>query len=78
MSMSKQEILEHAIHLGAECQISVWMDLKKMLLVSLPSSSRALFSVRDPKTKKQKFNEFESWLYDNYESKTGVKLKRDF
>jgi len=78
MSMSRQEILEYAVHLGTECQISAWMDLKKMLLISLPSPSRALFSVRDSKTKKQKFNEFESWLHDNYESKTGIKLKRNF
>ena len=77
MSMNKQEILEFAIRLGTECKMSAWIDLKKMLLISLPSSSRAMFSVRDSKTKKQKFNEFESWLHDNYESKTGVKLKRD-
>tara|TARA_Y100001970_G_scaffold282877_1_gene396792 strand:- start:1010 stop:1243 length:234 start_codon:yes stop_codon:yes gene_type:complete len=72
--MTNDEILAHAIKLGTECEVKTWMELKKLLLISLPSPSRALFSVRHPKTKKQGFNEFEQWLSHNYEHSTGMKL----
>ena len=72
--MTTDEILAHAIKLGAECGVETWMELKKLLLRSLPSGSRSLFSVRHPKTKKQNLNEFERWLCDNYQHKTGTAL----
>jgi hypothetical protein len=52
-----------------------WMDFKKIMLRSLPSSMRKKFSTRDPKTKKQSLNEFEVKMIDIYLKKTGVLLK---
>tara|TARA_B100000683_G_scaffold264654_1_gene294534 strand:- start:251 stop:493 length:243 start_codon:yes stop_codon:yes gene_type:complete len=72
--MNRDEILFHAVKIGTECEVETWLELKKLMLVSLPSSSRSLFSVRHPKTKKQGFNEFEQWLSHNYEQAAGVKL----
>ena len=72
--MTSKEILAHAVKLGTECEVKTWMELKKLLLLSLPSGSRSLFSVRHPKTKKQSLNEFERWLCDNYQYKTGATL----
>ncbi len=72
--MTNDQILGHAIKLGTECEVKTWMELKKLLLLSLPSDSRSLFSVRHPKTKKQGFNEFEQWLSHNYENNTGTRL----
>jgi len=51
------------------------MELKKLMLVSLPPADRSNFSRRDPKTKKQQLNEFERKLIDNYCSRTGTMLK---
>ena len=52
-----------------------WMDFKKIMLRTLPSSMRKKFSTRDPKTKKQSLNEFEVRMIDTYFKKTGVLLK---
>ena len=52
-----------------------WMDFKKIMLRTLPSSMRKNFSTRDPKTKKQSLNEFEVRMIDTYFKKTGVLLK---
>ena len=73
--MTDEEILSEAINLGTACEISKWMDLKKLLLVSLPSPARKNFSVRDPKTKRQQLNDFEHWLIDNYNRQVGIKLR---
>tara|TARA_R110000787_G_scaffold123404_1_gene234404 strand:- start:326 stop:559 length:234 start_codon:yes stop_codon:yes gene_type:complete len=51
-----------------------WMILKKLLLRSIPSNLRTLFSTRHPKTKKQSLNDFELRLIDEYKSMTGVLL----
>jgi hypothetical protein len=72
--MTHSEILEEAIGLGSVCEISEWMELKKLLLVSIPSTARKNFSTRDPKTKRQQLNDFEHWLIDNYFRALGTKL----
>lgn len=73
--MTHDEILEEAVTLGMACNIEEWMDLKKLLLVSLPSPARKNFSVRDCKTKRQRLNDFECWLIDNYYHAIGTKLR---
>ena len=72
--MEHPQILEEAVKIGSACEIKEWIDLKKILLVSLPSTARRNFSIRDPKTKQQKLNDFERWLIDNYSIRTGLKL----
>jgi len=72
--MTEKEITQQAIQLGPMLFINSWIDLKKMLLCTLPSESRSKFSVRDPKTKKQQLNKFEERLLDSYYSATGVAL----
>ena len=72
--MKHPDILDEAVKIGVACEIDEWMDLKKMLLTSLPSSARKNFSTRDPKTKSQRTNDFERWLMDNYSKRTGRKL----
>ncbi len=52
-----------------------WMDFKKIMLKTLPSSMRKKFSTRDPKTKKQTLNDFEIKMIDIYFKKTGILLK---
>jgi len=73
--MTHEEILSEAVTLGKACEISEWMDLKKMLLVTIPSPARKNFSKRDPKTKRQRLNDFECWLMDNYHQQVGIKLR---
>jgi len=73
--VTHDEILEEAVSLGRACEISDWMDLKKILLVSIPSPARKNFSIRDPKTKRQQLNDFEHWLIDNYYQQVGIKLR---
>lgn len=51
-----------------------WMVVKKQVLLSLPPALRTCFSTRDPKTKKQSFNEFELLVVDWWEKKTGRRL----
>lgn len=72
--MDRPKILDEAVKIGDACEIDEWMDLKKILLTSLPSPARKNFSTRDPKTKSQRTNDFERWLMDNYCKRTGRKL----
>jgi hypothetical protein len=73
--MKNWEIIETAIDLGSRCDVSSWVDLKKMLLLSLPPKERMKFSTRDPITKQQSLNSLEREIVDNYEKKTGVTLE---
>lgn len=75
--MTEFEITTFAVDIGSDCGVESWMELKKLLLVSLPPAARSNFSIRDPKTKKQGLNEFEYRLIDNYYSKTGTMLQKD-
>ena len=52
-----------------------WMVLKKLLLRSIPSEQRRLFSTRDPVTKKQSLNDFEMNIIEEYYKLTGVRLE---
>lgn len=71
----RETILESAIELGMKCGVSSWLELKKILLVSLPSSQRSQFSTRDPVSKNQTMNEMERFIVDNYERQTGIRLE---
>lgn len=52
-----------------------WMVVKRLLLLSLPSRMRTLFSTRDPKTKRQTLNSFEKELIELYNDMTGIRLR---
>jgi hypothetical protein len=73
--MNKDEITEIAIKLGAKCKVDSWLELKKIILISIPSKSRSLFSTRDPITKLQGLNTFEQSIIGEYEKRTGTKLE---
>lgn len=73
--MTDQEISQYAVNIGIRCEVSSWMDLKKILLVSLPSSERSRFSTRDPATKLQVLNNLEAKIVDDYREKTGTRLE---
>lgn len=73
--MTEVEIIHHAVSVGTECNVQTWMELKKLMLISIPSSDRSNFSIRDSKTKKQRLNDFERRLINNYYSRTGVTLE---
>ena len=68
-------IIESALDLGIRCEVQTWLELKKVLLLSLPSSDRTHFSTRDPETKRQVMNKMEQQLVDIYQKKTGVVLE---
>jgi hypothetical protein len=72
--MTEKEIISGAILVGGILRVENWMELKKILLVTLSSQDRSNFSTRDPKTKKQSLNKFEERLIDNYYSETGISL----
>ena len=67
--MTDQELIEYAVDIGARCEVSSWMDLKKILLISLPSSERSRFSTRNPTTKLQALNQLEA------KKNAGIKLE---
>lgn len=73
--MNNAEIISVAVNLGTLCNVSSWLDLKKIVLISIPPKDRSLFSTRDPKTKKQSLNKLEHAIISEYQEKTGVKLK---
>jgi hypothetical protein len=52
-----------------------WMVVKKQVLLAIAPALRTNFSTRDPKTKKQSFNEFEVRVCDWWENKTGRRLQ---
>ena len=73
--MREWQIIEKAIELGIRCDVKTWLELKKLVLVSIPSNERKRFSTRDPATKSHSLNSFERELLDNYRKKTGVDLE---
>lgn len=73
--MRDNEIIDYAVELGSKCEVSSWLDLKKILLISLPSEQRTKFSTRDPFTKQQGLNKFERQIIDSYNKTTGVNLE---
>lgn len=73
--MNVDEIISTAINLGISCNVNSWLDLKKIVLISIPPKDRSLFSTRDPKTKKQSLNKLECAIISGYQEKTGIKLK---
>ena len=52
-----------------------WVEIKKQILLGLPSNLRTSFSTRDPKTKEQSLNNFEKQVIKYWKEKTGVDLK---
>jgi len=73
--MKNWEIIEEAIELGSRCEVETWLELKKMLLLTLPAMERTKFSTRDPDTKMQSLNQLEKEIIDNYRRKTGIDLE---
>ena len=73
--MREEDIIRSAIDIGTRCGVTSWMELKKILLVSLPSSQRSKFSTRDPISKSQNMNEMEHSIVDNYRKETGITLE---
>jgi hypothetical protein len=73
--MSPREIIDIAVAIGTMCEVDSWLDLKKVVLISIPSKDRAQFSTRDPKTKEQSLNKFEHDIVENYEKRTGIRLR---
>lgn len=70
-----ESIMASALDLGVRCEVRTWIELKKILLLSLPSSDRVHFSTRDPETKQQSMNKMEQELVDTYQKKTGIILE---
>ena len=52
-----------------------WVEIKKQILLGIPSELRASFSTRDPKTKEQSLNDFEKFIIQPWKQKTGIDLK---
>ncbi len=52
-----------------------WVEIKKQILLGIPSDLRSSFSTRDPKTKEQRLNEFEKAVIQIWKEKTGIELK---
>ena len=73
--MTNQELIIYAVDIGARCEVSSWMDLKKILLISLPPSERSRFSTRDPATKLQALNQLEAKIIKDFQKNTGIKLE---
>ncbi len=73
--MKMQDLMEIAVDMGSRCEVESWIELKKILLLSIPAPDRAMFSTRDPETKKQTLNSIERQIVDNYEKKTGIRLE---
>lgn len=73
--MTIPDIIENAIDLGTRCEVKTWLELKKILLVSIPPPERSLFSTRDPNTKRHKLNKMERTIVDTYQKKTGTILE---
>ena len=73
--MTVPDIIETALDLGSRCGVKTWLELKKVLLLSLPAHERARFSTRDPETKTHALNEMERLIVDTYQKKTGVVLE---
>ena len=65
--------IEEAISFVASyaSNISSWTIIKRELLNNLPIEYRRLFSKRDPKTKKQNFNDFEGQVVERWKELTG-------
>lgn len=69
------DILNDGLEIAARCEVDSWIDLKKILLLSLPPESRKHFSTRDSLTKKHSINDFEQNVIDIYYRKTGARLR---
>jgi|TARA_R110001583_G_C5563381_1_gene401394 hypothetical protein len=52
-----------------------WVEIKKQILLGIPSKLRCKFSTRDPKTKEQHLNDFEKEIIQFWKEKTGITLK---
>jgi hypothetical protein len=55
-------------------ETTVWVVVKKEVMKKLPPALRTNFSTRDPKTKKQSFNDFELTIVEWWFARTGRRL----
>ena len=51
-----------------------WVTIKKQIMRGIPSHLRKNFSTRDPITKEQRLNQFESQVINYYRDLTGTSL----
>jgi hypothetical protein len=51
-----------------------WVEIKKQIMLGLPSPLRKLFSTRDPLTKEQRLSDFDREVINYYREKTGISL----
>tara|TARA_R110001583_G_scaffold48919_14_gene153169 strand:+ start:12 stop:278 length:267 start_codon:yes stop_codon:yes gene_type:complete len=51
-----------------------WVEIKKQIMLGLPSHLRKLFSTRDPITKEQRLSDFDREVINYYREKTGISL----
>lgn len=67
--------LHDGFDVAQRCNVVTWVELKKILLLSLPPHERKQFSTRDAYTKKHTVNDFERDLIDIYYRQTGTRLR---
>ena len=68
-------LMYEAFEIAQRCSVTKWIQLKKIILLSLPSEVRKNFSTRDPITKKHLINDFERDVIDIYLKKSGVMVR---
>ena len=69
------QLMYEAFEIARRCGVTEWIQLKKIVLLSLPSEARKNFSTSDPITKKHSTNDFERDVIDIYLRKTGITLR---
>ncbi len=69
------QLMYEAFDIAERCDVREWVQLKKIILLSLPPDARKSFSTRDPLTKKHSLNDFEQDVIDIYFKKSGVMVR---
>lgn len=67
------EQIEFVMSYASECDD--WVEIKKQIMLGIPSNLRSNFSTRDPLTKEQCLNDFEKEIINYWKEKTGTHLK---
>lgn len=69
------QLMYESFEIAQRCEVTDWIQLKKIILLSLPPEARKSFSTRDPITKKHSINDFERDVMDIYFKKSGVVVR---
>ncbi len=67
------EQIDFVISYASDCDD--WVEIKKQIMLGIPSKLRSNFSTRDPKTKEQSLNNFEKLIIEYWKEATGIELK---